>query len=245
MSLDETRARIRDLWGDGFSGPSGILHVTAIGRDPSGASRVLRIGPDTPRSETDAFALAFARARSDAIVTTGSILRAEPEVSHDPGADLLRWRREVRGKEHAATLVVLSRGRDLPLDHPAFAQEGVLIATSRDAASGVRCRLGSRAVGVMALEDSSPRGLMAALARRGFHDVLVEAGPSTANSLYEAPIAVDELLLSVYEGAPIPEALCAGPFAGDARLVELLGDPVSEVVRDEASGPWRFRRYVA
>lgn len=244
MSADSVAQRIRDLWDADLAGPVGVLHVAAIGRDPCGRNRVLRIGPDTPQSEADSFALAVARARADAIVTTGGILRAEPDVSHDPGPELLAWRRDVRGKHSLPAVVVLTRGTGLPLEHPVFQRSHVLVATSPEAARDLRGDLSSRSVEVIGLRDLSPRGLVEALVRRGFHDVCMEAGPSTTAVLYEPPRAVDELLLSVYEQASLSGDGIAGDFASDAALEDVFGPPTSDAVRTEASGRWRFRRYV-
>lgn len=244
MNVDSVSQRIRDLWGTDLAGPVGVLHVAAIGRDRCGQNHVLRIEPGSPQSATDSFALAVARARADAIITTGGILRAEPDVSHDPGPELIAWRREVRGKQSLPAVVVFTRGAGLPLEHPVFQRSDVLVATSSKAARDLRTDLARRSVEVIGLYDLSARGLVEALVRRGFHDVCVEAGPSTSAALYERPLAVDELLLSIYEETPLTDEEIAGNFASDVALGEAFGPPASDVARTEASGRWRFRRYV-
>lgn len=244
MSAESVARRIRELWGEDFAGPVGVLHVAAVGRDGMGRSQVFRIDSGAPSSATDGFALAVARARSDVILTTGRILRSEPGVSHFLEPDLLAWRREVLAKREPPTVVVLTRGRDLPYGHPVFDREHVLVATRRDAARSIEDAMGQRPVQVMQLTDSSPRTVVAALARRGFHDVCVEVGPSTAYALYESPPIVDELMLSIYAEKPLTESQSAGAFVDDERLREVFGDAATDVARDEASGPWRFRRYV-
>ena len=62
----------------------GALHVAAVWR-PAGGDRnvVLRISDQTPSSEVDFLLLNLARARAEAIVTTGRILHEEPGVVHD------------------------------------------------------------------------------------------------------------------------------------------------------------------
>lgn len=244
MSADVVARRIQELWGDDFAGPSGVVHVAAVGRDAAGGPHVMRIGPTAPSSATDGFALAVARARADAILTTGSILRAEPQVSHALDPDLLAWRREVRGKVQSPTIVVLTRGRDVPYDHPVLRGPRVLIATSCDAAKAVERAVEGRPVQVMRLADPSPRSVVEALVRRGCHDVCIEAGPSTASALYEEPPLVDELLLSIFEAEPLEEPLSAGAFLEESRLRGVFGAPTTDVSRDEASGRWRFCRYV-
>lgn len=204
---------------------------------------MIRIGPESPASETDFFALSVARARSDAIVTTGSILRAESAVSHDPGPALTEWRRDVLGKTRPPTLAILTRGRGLPDAHPVFEQPNVLVGTSLQSAPELEERLAARGVAVVGLASSSLRGLLRELARRGLPDICVEAGPSTAGSLYDDPVVVDELLLSVYEELPLSSGLDAGPFLSSPALAERLGPPASAVSRREASGLWRFSRF--
>ncbi|MDG2303543.1 MAG: dihydrofolate reductase family protein [Candidatus Binatia bacterium] len=243
MSSAPVSGRIEELWSADLTGRCGVLHVTAVGRATDGGATVIRIGPESPASETDFFALSVARARSDAIVTTGSILRAELAVSHDPGPALTEWRGSVLGKTKQPMLAILTRGTGLPEAHPVFERPNVLIGTSVESAPELEARLGPRGVAVVGLADSSLRGLLRELARRGLPDICVEAGPSTAGSLYDAPVVVDELLLSVYEEAPLPPALDAGPFLSSAALAERLGPPVSAVSRREASGLWQFRRF--
>lgn len=221
-----------------------MLHVSAIGRLDGGGFGVLRIGPESPSSETDFFALSVARARADAIVSTGSILRAEATVTHDPGPELLDWRRDVLGKPEPPLLAVLTRGDSFPLEHPALRAGRVLIGTSGEGAARLAARLDGRGPEVVALADPSLRGLIADLKRRGHRTLCLEAGPSTSVGLYEPPVAVDELLLSVFEQSPLPDALVAGLFPDPSQLRASLGMPVSEVSRLEASGLWRFRRYV-
>ncbi|MEM9491879.1 MAG: hypothetical protein AAGC55_22225, partial [Myxococcota bacterium] len=116
------RAALDRMFGRGFAQraaerPDGVVHVTAVwARD----HLTLRINAETPRSEWDWFALNAARARADAIITTGKILREEPEVSHaiqGPGRaaeGLTEWRRQVLGKTEPPYLLVLTSGRGLP-----------------------------------------------------------------------------------------------------------------------------------
>ena len=119
--------RIVELYGPAPVGEVGVLHGLALWKAPSGPPRVLRIDENTPRSETDRFVLHLARARADAIVTSGSILRSEPQLSHEIGHDagmkheLDAWRREVYGHANPPLSLVLTRGANLDLAHPFFA----------------------------------------------------------------------------------------------------------------------------
>ena len=124
--VGQVEERIARLYGDDvdWCTATGRLHVAAI---HAASERVLAIGPAAPPSETDRFVLGLARARADVIVTTGSILRAEPELVHrfaeTPQADaaFAAWRRSVLGRADPPRLLVLSASGDLPKAHPAFA----------------------------------------------------------------------------------------------------------------------------
>lgn len=116
---------IEALFGPGIDWrlETGVVHVAAIGASPRAA---LAVGPDTPRSAADRFVLGFARARADVIVTTGAILRAEPQLVHrtseDPSeaAAWAGWRAEVLGRAEAPALLVLSASGAIDPAHPAL-----------------------------------------------------------------------------------------------------------------------------
>ena len=235
--------RIVALWADPLTRPAGVLHVVAVGRAAGGGLGVIRIGPGAPASRTDRFALSVARARADVIVSTGRILREEASLVHDPGSEARAWRRGVLGKPDEPVLAILTRGAGLPLEHPALRRARVLVGVPRAAAAGLSAALGRRDARVVGLEDASLRGWVAELRRRGFRTVCVEAGPSTATSLYEDPLAVDELMLSIFEEHALPDRLNAGPFLAPGALGERFGAPRSEILRSETSGRWRFCRY--
>jgi hypothetical protein len=69
--------------------------------------------------------------------------------------------------------------------------------------------------------------------------VSIEAGPRTAVPLYDAPGAIDELMLSVYEG-PLDPGRVAGTFLSDEDLRARGYDRASSTVR----GEWRFERWL-
>ena len=228
----------------------GRLHVAAI---HAGTGHVLAIGPDAPRSPTDRFVLGFARARVDVILTTGSILRSEPDLVHTYGATdedtaaLGAWRRERLGLASPPRLLVLSATGDFPVDHPALRGATGWIWTSEAG----RARLGAGPAGfecvVPEAASADGSGLEAALAfveaQAGVASCAIEAGPSTAAALY-ATGAVDELLLSRFDGALADGA--RGPaFVSPEAIARRFGAPRSEVVVEEASGPWRFERFRA
>lgn len=118
-------ARIAALYGRGidWARASGVIHVAAI---DAHSRRALAVGPGAPASATDRFVLGFARARADAIVTTGAILRAEPALVHrfadapEAQAYWQRFRADVLGRAEPPTLVVLTASGDWPPAHPAL-----------------------------------------------------------------------------------------------------------------------------
>jgi riboflavin biosynthesis pyrimidine reductase len=235
-------ARLRALYGS-VPGEVGVLHVAAVWRAPGGGLHVLRIGPDTPTSDTDAFALSLARSRADAIVTTGRILREEPRVTHEvldipERIDLGAWRRLRLGRHEPPRSAVLTRGLDLDLDHPLFcAGPRPWILTTPDAAARLAAAAVARGIEPLGLDPLDLRHALRALAQRGMRCISIEAGPETALDLYREPLAIDELMLSVYEG-PLPAPLVGGAFLEPRRLEALL----PHASAPQRVGAWSFER---
>lgn len=229
---------------------AGVLHVAAVAAVGEGPDRFLKIGPESPRSAADAFALSLSRARADAIVTTAKILRDEPSMRAEPfgryAPSLLAWRARVMGRARPPSLLILSQSGEIPLAHPALsAWVQPIVVTGAQGAAVLRERIGGgRAPRV---HEMAAPGVAATIAwareELGAETISIEAGPSTVNRLYEGSCAVDELLLSVFEGA-VPGAAVGAPFVGQARLRELFGAPTSETVRNERTqGRWRIQRW--
>ncbi len=80
------------------------------------------------------------------------------------------------------------------------------------------------------------------LRERGARCILVEAGPSTAADLYQAPPVVDELLLSVYEEPELAAEFVGTAFASRDRIEQIFDWKSEPQTRDEASGRWTFQR---
>lgn len=242
----QAQVRAETLYGS-VPHEEGIVHVAAVVRVADGF-RVLDIGEHSPKSDTDAFALSLARVRSDAILSTGAILRAEPEMRAEPFgslADALRdMRTVVYDRTEPPALLVLTGG-DVDLEHPAFhGWARPYIVTDGKGAARLRPRLAGTRAHLVELEvsaaDSAITWAQEHLAAR---TVLIEAGPSTSLPLYDAG-HVDELMLSVFEGDPSPEAV-GKPFVSPGRIEALFGPPQSTARVDEPSGSWRLQRYVA
>lgn len=255
---EEFAAEVERLYGADLCGAAGVIHVTSAWACPDGRWRSLRIGPDAPASMTDAFALATARARADAIVTTGASLRAEPKLEHALGPAASAWRHVFVGKGRAPHSVVLTRRADLALDHPLFAanEAPVLVLTTPAAARALRARVAARArcgirdqregIVVVSREHPSLRDTLAWLRREiGCETTLVEAGATTSRELYDEPLGVDELMLSIYLGETLPADVQGAPFLAPdhPQRAAIEASHASSVVRREASGAWRFLRH--
>lgn len=230
----------------------GVLHVAAVWRPPgSDRNVVLRIVEESPKSGLDALLLAVGRARADAIVTTGLILREEPALTHDlqgspsVAAALHSWRRDVLGLADPPWLLVLTSGKDLDPDHPAFhAWARPIVFCPQACAGDVRERLGGAPIEMVAMEEPSLGGAIDHLRRsRQARRITIEAGPSTASEAYREPLLVDELSLSVFEADSIPRELEGGELPSYDEIVRRLGPPLASLSALEASGRWRFEHY--
>ena len=74
---------IRTMYGTDLPLDGGVIHPTAQWRAPDDRYVTLRLNADTPTSRHDRFALNLSRARADALITTGKILREEPGLDTD------------------------------------------------------------------------------------------------------------------------------------------------------------------
>jgi riboflavin biosynthesis pyrimidine reductase len=241
-------AALRRMYGADLARATGVVHVAAVWQASPERHVVIAIGSDAPASAHDFLALQAARARADAIITTGQNLRAEPALTHDlqgaaaPG--LAAWRRERLGKEQPPILLVLTSGRDLPVAHPALhATSTPLIFTSHEGARA----LPDTPIHVLSVAAPDIRAAIDHLRACGCRTILVEAGPSTASALYQPPVAVDELLLSVFHGA-LPARARARDFVAPEHIRAYLphasaGLAPAQLI-DEPSGPWQLLRFV-
>lgn len=249
MSMaDEVSRRLTGLYGEDPATARGVLHVTATWRAPDMTLRVIRVGPESPRSDSDGFALRAARMRADALLTTGKILRDEPDVRHlERDEALLAWRRERVGRRAQPRTIVLTSGREFDLGHPLLrTAHEPLIVTGEDGAAALERAALASAPRVSVVVRSAPgiRDTVALLRERGYESILIEAGPTTAAALYDEPVLVDELLLSVYQAPSIAEELVGPVFVSPTRLATLFARRSDPVRIDEPSGSWSFSRWV-
>ncbi|HKK71776.1 MAG TPA: hypothetical protein VKA86_11205 [Candidatus Krumholzibacteria bacterium] len=223
-----------------------LSHVAAVWSPDDRHRHVLRIDPRGPRSDTDRFVLGLGRARADAIVTTGAILRAEPTLRFDlrgPGAGaLMRWRVDVH--ELGPPIVLILTHGALDFDHPALKGPArVVLYVPDDRVDFVRKRLTSfRWITVCGDETPSLERALDWLRReRECASISIEAGPSTASPLYEPEGAVDELLLSRWTGDRLDEDLIAGDLPDDTTLRHTMERVHASPVDDQG---WVFERWV-
>jgi riboflavin biosynthesis pyrimidine reductase len=247
-NADDCSRQIREIYGTDLSGEGGVVHVTSVWAESARSLVTLRIHPDTPHSPTDSFVLSLARARADAIVTTGKILRDEPQVTHElhepVSAALLEWRQQRLGKTAPPVSLVLTSGRELDLEHPFFRSwTRPIVMTLPDAME----RLGESSGGAIEFVDRTEPSIRDAIsylrATHGAETIVIEAGPSTALELYQAPYAVDELLLSVYREPRLPASARGAFFQSPQQLGLVFPLARSNYSLREESGLWSFHRY--
>ncbi len=247
-----------DAWVRGVYGadadlarPVGVLHVTAVWRSPEGPYVTLRILPETPGSPTDRRVLSLARARVDAIVTSGRILREEPRMTHaslvpsPEDAGLAAWRRERLGKAAPPRSVVLTSGRGLDLAHPLFrSAPGAIVFTGEETARALEPEGRDAGVEVVGHPEPGLRQAIDWLEGRGMTDVSIEVGPSTALHLYDEPLRIDELMLSVHEEEELAASVRGPLFLDAAVLAQRLRREGEPHASREPSGRWRFERHL-
>ena len=214
----------------------------------------MRICDRTPRSEVDSLLLNLARARADAIVTTGRIMREEPHLSHDlqgkpgVGAALHAWRRQELSLSQPPWLLVLTSGRDLDPAHPAFhASARPIVFCPESSAAEVARRVEHASIEVVGHPAPDLRAAIDYLRyRRGARRITIEAGPSTAIEAYHDPPLADELLLSVYLGETVPESVVGGELPPPAEIDRVMGPVRAAFTVEESTGRWLFEhhRYV-
>ncbi len=235
--------------GDVPCDPAGVLHVAAVWEPPAGALETLRVGEGAPRSDSDAVVLSGARARADAILTTGRILRDEPELVHgsiaapDVTGSLGAWRRAL-GLDGPPWVAVLTGSGDLPAGHPALAAAERLILYSGAAGAGRLRADPATPPHAIVVEDAAPSAasLIAHLQSvRGARSVLVEAGAHTTQTLYEGAGLVDELWLSACRAPELAARDRVGAFVSWAAITATLGTPIRTESHDDHGLEWATR----
>ncbi len=264
MSRSDQRAgslrcaeRVRELFGDELREEAGVVHVFAAWQPARGASseplRALTTGASMPASRNDPFVLRIARARTDAILTTGRNLRCEPRLTHGllssraDTSDVQAWREFSVGKRGLPDTVVLTRGEDLDLSHPVLnGTNRRWILTTSAAARKLAPAAARPGLEVIGLEAPSPSAAIDWLrSEHGFSSVCIEAGPSTSAQLYFGEPRVDELLLSLFEAETIDPSGLGPRFITMNEIERALPNLASTTTVAEPSGQWRYLRRTA
>lgn len=206
----------------------------------------IQINEHGPKSDLDFLALHIARARADGIIITGKILREEPTLSYSLRADprwgdaLLTWRERRWGLCDPPWLLILTGRGDIDFNHPIFdSWIRPLIFTSDRAATR---KLAAAPCPVVS--DASPdirRAIRHLQVARDCECVSIEAGPSTARTLYERPKVVNELLLSVYTEPSLDERAQGAPLITFPEVRDMFGSETSASHREQ-SQHWSFHR---
>jgi riboflavin biosynthesis pyrimidine reductase len=253
--LARVQAQAGAIYGELSPAPTGVIHTVSAVRtrasasqhSPLGQLHVIKIEEAAPKSSSDFFVLNLWRVHCDAILTTGQILRAEPTLSYAQqgplALGLTYYREQVLGKTGVTKCAILTRGSQLPAEHPVFRESSglqLLVLTHPQHVAELQRLLEDR-VEVVGLAQLDARGALDFLKRTGAHTIGVEAGPSVAGTLYAAPAVVEHLMLSICE-APIEARSVGGALPVDEELFAGLR-LVSEVTRTEESGEWRFQHW--
>jgi hypothetical protein len=237
----------RALFGGPLDTRPAVSHSAAVWRpDEDEPVTSIRINEHSPKSDLDFLALNIGRARADGIIITGKILREEPGLSYDLHADprwgdaLVDWRERRWGLCDPPWLLILTGGRDLDFSHPVFdGWAKPIIFTSDRAASR---KLAAAPCPVIA--DAAPdirRAIAHLHVARECECVSVEAGPSTTRALYESPMAVGELLASVYLDQQLDERAQGAPLVKLSEARRMFRSETSATHREHGQH-WSFHR---
>ena len=237
----------RALFGGRLDSRPSLSHSFAAWRSEEEAPlTTIRINEHSPKSDLDLLALHIARARADAIVITGKILRDEPELAFDLRADprwgdaLVNWRKRRWGLCDPPWLLILTRQGEIDFDHPVFssAVRPLIFTTDRAATRKLA------AAPCPVVSDEAPdirRAIEHLHSARRCECVSIEAGPSTARDLYHRPMAVKELLLSVYLDPELDERAQGAPLVKLSEVRRWFRSETS-VTHCERGQHWTFYR---
>ncbi len=236
------------LFGSALDSRPPVSHSGAVWNDPESQQlTTLRINQYGPKSDLDFLSLHIARARADAIVITGKILRDEPSLRYDLRADtrwgdaLADWRERSWGLWERPWLLVLTASGELDLSHPALQgwARPVIFTSDRTAAR----KLADSPFPVVADAEPDIRKAIHHLqVTKDCQCISIEAGPSTAVSLYERPAVINELLLSVYLGKTIDNRARGAPLIELGRLRDRFRSETSATHRCQGQH-WSFHRF--
>ncbi len=235
------------LFGSPFTARPSVSHSFAAWSSGEDAPlTTIQINEHAPKSDLDFLALHIGRARADAIIITGKILRDEPNLTYDLRAEsrwgeaLSNWRQRHWGLTSPPWLLILTGSGEIDFGHPVFRSDvqPMIFTSDRTAAR----KLAAAPYPVVA--DEAPdirRAIQHLRTARECECVSIEAGPSTARSLYETPMVVKELLLSIYLERPLDERAKGEPLVQLAKIRQMFASETSATHRDQGQH-WSFYR---
>jgi hypothetical protein len=238
----------RALFGSPLDSRPSLSHSMAVWSAGNDAPlTAIRINEHGPKSDLDFLSLHIARARADGIVITGKILRDEPTLRYDLRADsrwgdaLTCWRERRWALFEPPWLLILTASGEFDFAHPVFHGWGrpLIFTTDRTATRKLA------AAPCPVVSDQAPdiqRAIQHLQVTRECECVSIEAGPSTVRSLYERPMPIKELLLSVYLGASLDERARGEPVIELSKLRAMFRTETSATHRDREQY-WSFHRF--
>ena len=193
--------------------------VVTLGSTPSAGSLI------SGRNRADRFLMGLLRACADAVVVGAGTLRATPGhrwTAEHIFPDLARAFGELRrnlGKPPEPRLILLTRGGEIDVSHPAVAA-GATVVTTAKGASSLRHRL---AAGCDVIEAGGGPSVdvaqaVAELRARGYDAVLTEGGPHVMGELIDHHL-LDEAFVTV---SPVLAGRGTEPRLGMIAGLELL-----------------------
>ncbi|KPK17220.1 MAG: hypothetical protein AMJ62_01785 [Myxococcales bacterium SG8_38] len=237
----------RALFGSSLDSRPSVSHSIAVWRAEENAPlTTIRINEYSPKSDLDFLSLHIGRARADAIIITGKILRDEPTLSYDLHADprwgdaLVSWRERRWGLFEPPWLLILTESGDLDFGHPVFRSwaRPLIFTTDRTATRKLA------AAPCPVVSDEAPdiqRAIQHLQITRECECVSIEAGPSTIRSLYKRPMRVKELLLSVYLESSLDDRARGEPLIELSEVRAMFRRETSATHR-EGTQHWSFHR---
>ncbi|HSN84712.1 MAG TPA: hypothetical protein VLS88_19175 [Polyangiales bacterium] len=237
----------RALFGSPFDSRPSVSHSIAVWSSGEDAPlTTIRINEHNPKSDLDFLSLHIGRARADAIIITGKILRDEPSLSYDLHADprwgdaLVSWRERRWGLFEPPWVLILTASGDFDFKHPVFRSwaRPLIFTTDQTATRKLA------AAPCPVISDEAPdirKAIQHLQTARECECVSIEAGPSTVRSLYERPMCVKELLLSVYLGSCLDERARGEPLIKLSEVRAMFRSETSATHRD-GDQYWSFHR---
>jgi riboflavin biosynthesis pyrimidine reductase len=237
----------RALFGSSLDTRPSVSHSFAAWRAaPDEPLTTIKINEHGPKSELDWLALHISRARADGIIITGKILRDEPNLTFSLHADrrwgdaLGSWRVRHWGLCEPPWILILTGRGEIDFAHPVFHGWGRPLIFTTDRAA--KRKLAAAPCPVVS--DESPdirRAIRHLQVVRDCECVSIESGPSTARELYERPMAVKELLLSVYLEPSLDPRAQGEPLVDLSTVRGIFRTETSATHRD-ADQHWSFYR---